>query len=209
MSCNRFVLLSGADYPIASNQEISRFFARHPNREFIRGFAIRDAGRPQLWRIRGRHFRELAPRYSWLRPPLFAVESGLRLFPRRLPAKPFLFVGHNGGRSLAPALSFASILHAQIETWLDCSRQHSRLTRCSSTPSFTTRSSLGKLTSLNRSSMTSSGAGAFDLCESPLPAEQLDLHPRRCARGVEWKSSAALRTKILERQIVFSNGSHR
>ena len=93
MSCNRFVLLSGADYPIASNQEISRFFAKHPNREFIRGFAIRDAGRPQLWRIRGRHFRELAPRYSWLRPPLFAVESGLRLFPRRLPSKTVFVCG--------------------------------------------------------------------------------------------------------------------
>jgi hypothetical protein len=85
-SCNRFVLLSGTDYPIASNKAISRFFVQHPKREFVRGFAIREAGKSQLWRVRGRHFRELAPRFSWLRAPLFAIERGLRLFPRPLPS---------------------------------------------------------------------------------------------------------------------------
>jgi hypothetical protein len=85
-TCNRFVLLSGADYAIASNEQISQFFARHPKREFVRGFAIREAGNSQLWRIRGRHFRGLAPRHSWLRPPLLAIERSLRLFPRRLPS---------------------------------------------------------------------------------------------------------------------------
>jgi hypothetical protein len=85
-TCSRFVLLSGADYAIASNEEVSRFFARQPKREFVRGFAIREGGKPQLWRIRGLHFRELAPRHSWLRPPFFAIERSLRLFPRRLPS---------------------------------------------------------------------------------------------------------------------------
>jgi hypothetical protein len=82
----RFVLLSGADYAIASRDEVSSFFSRHRKREFMRGFSIREAGNPQLWRIRGWHFRELAPRYSWFRPPLFAIERALRLFPRRLPS---------------------------------------------------------------------------------------------------------------------------
>jgi Core-2/I-Branching enzyme len=83
---SRFVLLSGADYAIASNREILHFFARRPKREFVRGFAIREAGESQRWRIEGRHFRELAPRHSWLRPPLFAIERSLRLFQRRLPS---------------------------------------------------------------------------------------------------------------------------
>jgi hypothetical protein len=82
---SRFVLLSGSDYPIASNAEIEAFFCRSPKKQFVRGFNILEARRKEIWRIRGRHFRELAPRYSWLRAPLFAVERGLRLFPRRLP----------------------------------------------------------------------------------------------------------------------------
>jgi hypothetical protein len=82
----RFVLLSGADYAIASNQEILRFFERHPQREFLRGFDLRGAGDAQLWRMRRRHLRQSAPRYSLLRMPLSAVEGVLRIFPRRLPS---------------------------------------------------------------------------------------------------------------------------
>jgi hypothetical protein len=82
---SRFVLLSGSDYPIASNTEIDSFFSRNPQKQFARGFNILEAQGKEIWRIRGRHLRELAPRYSWLRAPLFAVERGLRLFPRRLP----------------------------------------------------------------------------------------------------------------------------
>jgi hypothetical protein len=85
LTCNRFVLLSGADYPIASNEEINHFFSLYPEREFIRGFSLVKSDKYQAWKVRGWHFRELAPRNSWLRPPLFALERTLRLFPRRLP----------------------------------------------------------------------------------------------------------------------------
>lgn len=82
----RFVLLSGADYVIASNQRILRFFERHPQREFLRGFDLREAGDTQLRRMRRRHLRQFAPRYSLLRMPLSAIEGGMRLFPRHLPS---------------------------------------------------------------------------------------------------------------------------
>ena len=80
-----FVLLSGADYPIATNGEIFSFFAKHPQRQFIRRFPILEADDVQRWKVRGRHFRELAPRYSWGRLPLFALERALRSVPRSLP----------------------------------------------------------------------------------------------------------------------------
>jgi hypothetical protein len=83
--CGRFVLLSGTDYPIATSAEISAFFDRHPRRQFIRRFPVLEADGPQSWKVRGRHFRGLAPRHSWRRLPLFALERTLRLLPRRLP----------------------------------------------------------------------------------------------------------------------------
>ena len=81
----RLVLLSGADYPLVANDEIARFFEQHPRHQFIRRFPIQAADETQISKVRGRHFRELAPRGSWLRPPLFALERVLRLFPRNLP----------------------------------------------------------------------------------------------------------------------------
>lgn len=80
-----FVLLSGTDYPIATNAEILSFFARHPHRQFIRRFPILEADGVQRWKVRGRHFREFAPRHSWGRLPLFALERALRFAPRALP----------------------------------------------------------------------------------------------------------------------------
>jgi Core-2/I-Branching enzyme len=83
--CSRLVLLSGTDYPLAANVEISNFFDRHPRRQFIRRFPILQSDDAQRWKVLGRHFRELAPRHSWSRLPLFALERTLRLLPRRLP----------------------------------------------------------------------------------------------------------------------------
>ena len=89
--CGHHVLLSGADYPIATNAEILSFFARHSQRQFIRRFAILQGDDGQQWKVRGRHFRELAPRHSWSRLPLFAFERALRLIPRPLPQEwPFM-----------------------------------------------------------------------------------------------------------------------
>lgn len=85
--CARFVLLSGTDYPIASNGEIFSFFAKNPQRQFIRRFPILEADDVQRWKVRGRHFREWAPRYSWGRLPLFALERTLRVAPRPLPTE--------------------------------------------------------------------------------------------------------------------------
>lgn len=84
--CTHFIVISGADYPIASNREILDFFAQRPQRQFIRRFDLMASGDShQTWRIRGRFFREWADRFTWKRRPLFALERMLRLFPRRLP----------------------------------------------------------------------------------------------------------------------------
>ncbi len=84
--CSHFVLISGSDYPIASNAEITDFFRRNPNRQFIRRFAIMESGdEHQIWRIRGHFFREAADRNTWKRKPLYVLERILRLFPRKLP----------------------------------------------------------------------------------------------------------------------------
>ena len=85
-TCRRFVLLSGADYVIASPTELLRALTVRPDREYIRGFAVLAGDSHQAWKVRGRHFRELATRNSWLRRPLFAFERGLRIFPRQLPS---------------------------------------------------------------------------------------------------------------------------
>ncbi|MGT2425244.1 beta-1,6-N-acetylglucosaminyltransferase [Amnibacterium kyonggiense] len=80
------VVLSGADYPLKSADRIVDFLQRNPGRQFIRRFDPFDAGdERQIRRIRGRHFRELADRNTLARKPLFAVETILRVFPRRLP----------------------------------------------------------------------------------------------------------------------------
>jgi hypothetical protein len=83
--CERLVLLSGADYPLATNVDIRRFFERHPRRQFIRRFPILEGDPIQIWKVRGRHFRGLAPRHSPWRLPLFGFERVLRVFPRRMP----------------------------------------------------------------------------------------------------------------------------
>ena len=84
--CTHFVVISGADYPLASNDEILDFFARRPQQQFIRRFDLMASGDShQTWRVRGRFFREWADRFTWKRRPLFVLERLLRLFPRRLP----------------------------------------------------------------------------------------------------------------------------
>ncbi|HEY1541564.1 MAG TPA: beta-1,6-N-acetylglucosaminyltransferase [Xanthobacteraceae bacterium] len=83
--CGRLVLLSGADYPLATNAEIRRFFEQHPRRQFIRRFPILEGDPVQAWKVRGRHFRGLAPRHSLWRLPLFGFERALRVVPRRMP----------------------------------------------------------------------------------------------------------------------------
>lgn len=85
-ACGHFVVISGADYPIASNDEILSFFAAHSGRQFIRRFDVADSGDArQVWRLRGRHFREWADRFTFQRKPLYALEQSLHLFPRALP----------------------------------------------------------------------------------------------------------------------------
>ena len=85
--CSHIVVVSGADYPLAGNDEILDFFADHAGRQFIRRFAVMESGDArQTWRLRGRHFREWADRFTPQRKPLYALEQALHLFPRRVPA---------------------------------------------------------------------------------------------------------------------------
>jgi len=94
--CTHFIVISGADYPLASNREILDFFAQRPQRQFIRRFDLMASGDShQTWRIRGRFFREWADRFTWKRRPLFAIERMLRLFPRRLPQGTRFAAGSN------------------------------------------------------------------------------------------------------------------
>jgi hypothetical protein len=95
-NCSHIVILSGADYPIASNEEIFNFFREHKDRQFIRRFSLMDCGDTrQLWRVRGLHFREWADRFTWKRKPLFAIEQFLHVFPRKVPAGITLALGSN------------------------------------------------------------------------------------------------------------------
>lgn len=85
-ACTHFVVISGSDYPLVSNATILDFFATHPNRQFIRRFSLMDSGDAfQIWRVRGRYFREWADRFTWKRRPLFVLERLLRFFPRQAP----------------------------------------------------------------------------------------------------------------------------
>ena len=79
-----YVLLSGADYPLVSAEEVMRFFADNSSKQFIRLTRVPSTESSVLWRVRGHHFRELANRFDWRRKILKAVEILLRLFPRRL-----------------------------------------------------------------------------------------------------------------------------
>ena len=94
--CSHILIISGADYPLTDNDEIADFFARHRGRQFIRRFAVMKCGDPrQLWRLRGRHFREWADRFTPQRKPLYALEQVLHLFPRRIPEGTTFALGSN------------------------------------------------------------------------------------------------------------------
>ena len=94
--CSHVVVISGADYPLVGNDEILDFFADNPGRQFIRRFAVMESGDPrQMWRLRGRHFREWADRFTPQRKPLYALEQMLHLFPRRLPEGTTFALGSN------------------------------------------------------------------------------------------------------------------
>ena len=94
--CTHFVVISGADYPIACNDEILDHFSRNKNRQFVRRFSLLDCGDPrQLWRLRGIHFREWADRFTWRRKPLYVLERFLQLFPRKVPDQIKFCLGSN------------------------------------------------------------------------------------------------------------------
>lgn len=46
--CDRYILLSGQDYPIAARARIAEFFAKNPDKEFVEAFPrdVKDAGAP-------------------------------------------------------------------------------------------------------------------------------------------------------------------
>ncbi|GJE40465.1 beta-1,6-N-acetylglucosaminyltransferase [Methylobacterium persicinum] len=95
-SCSHFVVLSGADYPIATNDEILERFAAHPRHEFIRRFDLLSCGdHRQRQRVLGWHFRELADRFTWQRKPLFVFETLLRFLPKRVPKNLVFASGSN------------------------------------------------------------------------------------------------------------------
>lgn len=94
--CTHFVVISGADYPLAGNEEIIGFFQKHKDKQFVRRFLVMDSNdKRQEWRIKGRHFRELADRFTWKRKPLYAIEQFLHLFPKPLPPGLRVALGSN------------------------------------------------------------------------------------------------------------------
>ena len=95
-SCSHIVVLSGADYPLAGNDEILAFFAANVGRQFIRRFAVMESGDArQLRRLEGRHFREWADRFTLRRKPLYLLERLLALRPRRVPGDTVFALGSN------------------------------------------------------------------------------------------------------------------
>ena len=96
-SCDRFVLLSGTDYPLANNDKIFEFFQQNVTRQFIRRFDIVKSGnKRQIWRIKAWHFRELANRNTWKRRPLYLFETILsRILRKRLPDNVTFTAGSN------------------------------------------------------------------------------------------------------------------
>lgn len=59
--CDRYLLLSGQDYPIADRTHIAEFFAENPDKEFLEAFPrdVTDAGAPgwsPYYRFRRYHF---------------------------------------------------------------------------------------------------------------------------------------------------------
>lgn len=85
----RVVCLSGQDYPLMPASEIRRFFARHPDTEFIMGENLTRSSRPELLRrIRCYHFfRDVPLRNLWLKNKLVVAARWLmRLLPVRKPA---------------------------------------------------------------------------------------------------------------------------
>ncbi len=75
---DRFVLLSGSDYPLRSAAEVERFFAANSDSEFINLVPMPWPGKP-LWRLTNYKLRPTTPR------PFRAVQRGLmilHLLPR-------------------------------------------------------------------------------------------------------------------------------
>ena len=52
---DRYVLLSGQDYPLYAQKDLQTYFAKHADVEFIRGFAITDKNQ-DYFKIQQRHF---------------------------------------------------------------------------------------------------------------------------------------------------------
>jgi hypothetical protein len=83
---SHFILLSGADYPIAPNEAIIQTLLNRPQHQYLRRFDILACGDArQIRRVRGHHFREWADRHTFWRKPLFVFERSLDLWPRRMP----------------------------------------------------------------------------------------------------------------------------
>ncbi|MCJ2084426.1 beta-1,6-N-acetylglucosaminyltransferase [Methylobacterium sp. E-005] len=94
--CTHIVIISGADYPLANNEEIIEFFQSRKRQQFIRRFLVADCGdERQLWRVKGRHFRELADRFTHKRKPLYALEQLLKFWPRDIPTEFQVALGSN------------------------------------------------------------------------------------------------------------------
>jgi hypothetical protein len=64
---DRYVLISGQDVPLKNNQEILRFFQRHPDLDFVESNALNLADESLLRRIDSYHFSRTSLRsWRWL-----------------------------------------------------------------------------------------------------------------------------------------------
>lgn len=78
------VLLSGADYPVATQTQIATYFASQKGADLVRLSVIPETEKEVLWRVRGLHFRQLANRFTLRRKFLKPLELALRLMPRQI-----------------------------------------------------------------------------------------------------------------------------
>ena len=135
--CDRYVLLSGQDYPIVDRAHIAEFFANNPDREFLEAFPqdVADAAAPgwsPYYRFRRYHFwignrRVVLPFLRKGLPPLpvyhgstwwaltrAAIEHLVRQFESNAPLKRYLRTGFLVDEVYVPTLMMASPLASKV-----------------------------------------------------------------------------------------------
>lgn len=94
---DRFVLLSGLDYPLWSNNKILDYYEKHPEIVYMKGYNLSKVKEPKKvpQRIRTYHFRDLPIENSTLR---HYIVGGLMKLMNHLPIRKRIYIEEDGRR---------------------------------------------------------------------------------------------------------------